>query len=431
MSEISESDKSKELCLKAFPLQNNRANLQRKTDFVNPGRSLYTFCMRKKLLVISPFLGRSGMERNLAYFFEQYPRAQFEIGFVYFERLYPKTQTSPLEESLQHISQTWQIKIPNGLGLFEVGMRLTHLIEEWQPEVILGKEWFAACAAVFARGRLSLTAATHPRIVALIENDPQMAFLEQIKKERLTRVKRVVYKHLLKQADLVIGVSRGVTQEAKRVFGISRHKLRTVYNGVDLALVKQQASLPSSHRWLKPELHHTSGIPVIVSCARLSPEKDLDTLIRAVALVHKKRRVRAIIVGSGKELVRLRRLSKRLGVSANIDFTGYSPNPFSLMSRADAFVMTSLSEGFPSVLLEAMACEVPVIYTDCRFGPEEIIDHGKNGLLVPVGQPAAVAEAIEKILNDYELRKKLVHNASHIIKQFTVQKAVQELSHLL
>ena len=386
--------------------------------------------MRKKLLVISPALGRSGMERNLAYFFEHYNPGQFAIGFVYFDRLYPKTQTSPLEDSLKRISHTWHIKLSEKKGVMDAGIQLTKLMETWQPDVVLGKEWFAACAAVFARNRLEVGAA-HPKIVALIENDPYRAFIHQVDQERLSRTKKLVYKHLLKQVDALVGVSRGVSVESARIFGVSHKKIHTIYNGVDVDMVQQLAQENPSHRWLKPSRFHVSGIPVLVSSARLSPEKDLNTLIRTVAMLNKTQRVRAIILGTGSELKPLRELSKRLGVFANIDFHGYTKNPFSFVAHADAFVMTSISEGFPSVLLEAMACEVPVVFTDCRFGPNEMIQQRKNGILVPLRNPEAVAEAIQEILGNPDFSQKLVREGQRTIKHFNIKKAVQELSRLL
>lgn len=387
--------------------------------------------MRQKLLVISPFLGRSGMERNLAYFFEHYPQSEFEIGFVYFERLYPETETSPLEKSLSRITRVWQIKVPKGFSLLKVGTELSHIINHWQPQVILGKEWFAACAAVFARSRLPLDSHLHPRVVALIENDPEFAFLQQVASERLSRPKKVIYKHLLQQCAAVVGVSRGVTQAAGRVFKIPSKKLHTVYNGVDVETIWEQAAESPHHKWLKHSRHEVSGIPVVVSCARLSPEKNVETLIRAVALVNKQQRLRAIILGTGKELLKLRQLNKRLGVYANIDFYGYAANPFSFMSKADAFVMTSVSEGFPSVLLEAFACDVPVIYTNCPYGPGEIIQHGKNGLLVPMRDPEAVAQAISFVLNNPDAAHAMAKTAARTIKHFEVKKTVRHLSAIL
>lgn len=387
--------------------------------------------MRKKILIISPFLGRSGMERGLAYFFEHYSPAHFELGFVYFQQLYPKTETSALQESLKKISHTWQIKVAPGFGLITAARELTKIIETWKPEIILGKEWFSACVAVFARGHLSIDFPHHVRVMALLENNPQHAFLNQLQQERLTGVKRLVYKNLLRQCEQVVGVSQGVSTEARRIFKLKKSQVKTIYNGVDLHLVQQQAALPAHHRWLAPRRDQINGIPVVVTIARLSPEKDVTTLIRALALLNKKRRVRSIIVGAGKELAHLKHLSKRLGVVQNIDFLGYTNNPFSLMARANVFVMTSLSEGFPSVLLEAMACGVPVVYTDCRFGPNEIIEQKKNGVLVPVGSPQDVAQAVMEILDDAKLRERLVKNGLRTIQHFSIHKTVRELSQLL
>lgn len=385
---------------------------------------------RQKLLVISPFLARAGMERQLASFFEHYDTRQFEIGFVYFKRLYPKTQTSPLEKSLRRISYTWQIKPHTTQSLRYQSSQLTEIVKTWEPDAILAKEWFPACIAVRARQRLP-SFVTRPRIVCLLENDPTLSFTAQLASERLSTAKRLIYARYIRQCDVVIGVSRGVTRTAAQVFSLPKQKLCTIYNSVDMHVVQQQARLSPAHPWLTPTPHHVQPIPVIVSSGRLSPEKDQATLIHALALLDARQPVRLILLGEGTELHHLKTLAKKLHVSSHIDFHGYAANPFTVMAHADVFVMTSTSEGFPSVLLEAMACGVPVVYTDCPHGPNEIIQNGKNGFLVPVGDASAVADCVQKILKSTSLRDRLIKAASKTVLDFSVEKHVEQLGMVL
>jgi glycosyltransferase involved in cell wall biosynthesis len=111
------------------------------------------------------------------------------------------------------------------------------------------------------------------------------------------------------------------------------------------------------------------------------------------------REARLIILGEGKERTKLEALVRKLGVAADVALPGFANNPFALMARASVFVLSSAWEGLPGVLIEAMACGYPVVSTDCPSGPAEILDGGAYGPLVPVGDDAALAQAILSVLD--------------------------------
>ena len=132
---------------------------------------------------------------------------------------------------------------------------------------------------------------------------------------------------------------------------------------------------------------------------KLKPQKDFGTLLRAFAAFRHQREGRLVVLGEGPERASLLALAASLGVSAEVDFPGFLPNPYALMRRADLFVLSSAWEGFGNVLVEAMACGCPVVSTRCPSGPDEILEDGRYGELVPVGAADALAGAIARTLD--------------------------------
>jgi len=122
-------------------------------------------------------------------------------------------------------------------------------------------------------------------------------------------------------------------------------------------------------------------------------------LLRAFALVRRKRMARLLIFGEGEERDTLEKLARELGVEEDVDLPGFVENSFSYLRRATAFVLSSLYEGLPTVLIEALASGCSVISTDCPGGAREILANGKYGDLVPVGDADAMADAICRILD--------------------------------
>ena len=133
---------------------------------------------------------------------------------------------------------------------------------------------------------------------------------------------------------------------------------------------------------------------MVVAAGRLTKEKDFATLLRAVALVQREREVRLMILGEGIERQQLEALASDLAIATTVALPGFVANPFRYMRRAAVFVLSSRSEGFGNVLVEAMACGTPVVSTDCPSGPGEILQGGRFGRLVPIGDAKAMADAI-------------------------------------
>ena len=161
------------------------------------------------------------------------------------------------------------------------------------------------------------------------------------------------------------------------------------------------------HEWF------TSGdSPVILAVGRLSAPKDYPTLLQAFERVCRDRQARLVILGDGPEREKLERLAEELGIAGAVSMPGYASNPYAYMQHADLFVLSSAWEGSPNVLVEAMACGCPVVSTDCPSGPDQILEGGRYGVLVPVGAPELLAVAITGALDNPVARSKLLTRAA-------------------
>ncbi|KST62780.1 glycosyltransferase [Mastigocoleus testarum] len=195
-------------------------------------------------------------------------------------------------------------------------------------------------------------------------------------------------------ADNIVAVSEGVAEDLANVTHLPRERIDLIYNPVLTSETFIRAKEAVHHPWFQP-----GEPPVILAVGRLKPQKDYPTLLRAFALVRKMRRCRLVILGDGSEKYNLKNLISELGLEKDVYMEGFVDNPYAYMSKANAFVLSSLWEGLGNVLIEAMACGCPVISTDCPSGPKEILAGGKYGELTPVGDPKAMAEAILKVLS--------------------------------
>jgi glycosyltransferase involved in cell wall biosynthesis len=117
-------------------------------------------------------------------------------------------------------------------------------------------------------------------------------------------------------------------------------------------------------------------------------------MLRAFAHLRAEHDIRLVILGEGRERPSLETLIGELGVAKDVRLLGFQKNPYSYMAHAAAFVLSSAWEGLPNVLIEALACGCPIVSTDCPSGPSELLDQGRYGRLVPVGNPVALAEGI-------------------------------------
>lgn len=203
------------------------------------------------------------------------------------------------------------------------------------------------------------------------------------------------------RADAVLAISNGVADQMAHVSGFPRERIQTITNPAVTPQLEQGAREPLSHPWFE-----AGQPPVVLGVARLSRSKDFGTLIRAFARVRRNRPLRLVILGDAKSEKKtekrrseLMQLADELGVADDVALPGFTSNPYQYMARAAVYVLSSHVEGLSNSLIEAMACGCPVVSTDTPSGPSEVLEDGRYGPLVPIGDSEAMANAIESVLD--------------------------------
>lgn len=200
---------------------------------------------------------------------------------------------------------------------------------------------------------------------------------------------------LYPRANQIIALSHGLADDLVQGYGVDPARIEVIYNPTVTDKLLEKAQEPVNHEWF-----NDSQIDVVLGVGSLSKQKAFPTLLRAFASVKRERSTRLLILGGGPERSTLEALCGDLGITDRVELPGAVANPYRYMANADVFALSSQFEGCPNVLIEAMACGCPVVATDCPNGPSEILEGGRYGPLVPVGDDRKLAEALEEVLEE-------------------------------
>nr|WP_275994100.1 glycosyltransferase [Argonema antarcticum] len=313
--------------------------------------------------------------------------------------------------------------IPPGVRVVDLGASrlllsipaLIRYLQQNKPTALLSAMEDINVAALWARR----IAGVSTRVVVTVHNTLSQESQNSIaiKKRLAPYLARLFYPW----ADAVVTVSKGSAEDLAQL-GISSERLKVIYNPVVTPELAKKAVEPVEHPWFAP-----GATPVILAVGRLEKQKDFPTLIRAFALVKQQRPVRLMILGEGTERASLEALVRELGLGADVALPGFVDNPYAYMAKAAVFVLSSLYEGLPTVLIEAMAGGTPVVSTDCKSGPAEILENGRYGKLVPVGDIKSLADAIATTLDESPDKAALQGKAA----EFSLEKAVTQYLQVL
>lgn len=195
-------------------------------------------------------------------------------------------------------------------------------------------------------------------------------------------------------ADRVVAVAQGMAEDLVANVGLAPETVEVIHNPIDAERIASRAREAPERDWPRDD-----GLPVLVTAGRLEPQKDHRNLLRAFARLRERRDARLLVLGDGSLRQGLVAEASELGLADRVSFPGRVDNPHAYFARAAAFVLSSVFEGFPNVLLEALACGCPVVSTDCPSGPSEILSRPELGALVPPGDPDALADAMLAVLD--------------------------------
>jgi len=298
-------------------------------------------------------------------------------------------------------------------GFFRRVHRFTRILRQERPD----------CVVSFMGEANFINALVSRRPILTVHN--HLSSFSRVRSRFESRVFDLLLKLLYRRA-MVVAVSQAVKDDLVEHYGIPENRVTVIVTAVDTEEIQRRALEHVICPW-------DNNAPVVITAGRLRPEKGQWHLLRAFAEVRKKMVCRLAILGTGELEDYLRGLASDLGVENDVFFLGWQNNPFKFFGRADVFVLPSVTEGLSLVVMEAMACKLPVISTNCP-GPAEIIaprGDDEFGLLVPrvdgnmyggvdplTKDELAMADAIFRILKNADLRQKFVSAGLIRLKAF-------------
>jgi glycosyltransferase involved in cell wall biosynthesis len=351
---------------------------------------------------VLPSLNGGGAERAAVQILNALDPAHWSRSMYLFERKGPY---------LAEIDPGIALTAGDGGSRLRRWLDLREFLKKTRPQLIVS---FLSYFSVLTAARAAGIGAR----VAFNQQTPMSAFLTDADyhwrwpwhRRAFSVVTRGVY-HLV---DAVITTSKGVADDLVSHFGVSGARIRVVHNPVDLDAIARAASEP-----LDPVHERLWVRPVIVAAGRLADAKNYPLLIDALTELRRSVPARLFVLGQGEREASMREQIARLGLGDAVVLCGFQSNPWKYIARADVFALSSRYEGFGNVLVEAMACGVPVVAT-ASPGTREIVSVGTDGLLVDRHEPQALAAALERVLSDPSLRERLSQGARASAQRFAL-----------
>ncbi len=289
------------------------------------------------------------------------------------------------------VAPTWPR--PDGVARLVLGLR--HHIRTAGTSTLVLNNLGMACTLLAAKAARILP----PVRLVIVERTPLSVMLADRLPSRAARPARAfvlaLMRWLYRRADTIIGVSNGVARDLEATLGREVGSISTIYNPVDTEAISTaiESAVPEPLEAAFRSLRR----PIVVSAGRMVPVKAQRDLLDAFAMMQTGRGS-LVILGDGPLRRDLERQAEELGVARRVWMPGFVDNPWWFIARSDLFALSSRREGFGRVLVEALACGVPVVSTDCPSGPREILDGVPNTRLSPVSDPSALAIAMEQLL---------------------------------
>jgi len=292
---------------------------------------------------------------------------------------------------------------------------IAKLLKSESPEIAFGMMYYASSLLSIAKKifRLKTIVISSPR-------GPLNAYINTFYKDK--KIDRLFWKlnfyFFCHYSDGLVVASDGTKRECIENYKANPENVKVINNGIDAEYVRERAletvaaSMPS-------------GYFIISTAGRVAHEKNFPLLLRAISIVRKTEKVKLMLIGDGPDRPELERLADALDIKGDVYFTGFQENPYKFIKRSDLFVHTCLLEGFGNVIVEAMACGVPVIATDCPYGPREIITNGENGVLAPMEDADALAHEMLSLLGNEIHRQDLSERGYLRSLYFSVDRMVK------
>lgn len=373
----------------------------------------------KRILCVLPQVTGGGAERFFLTFLHKIDRSKYEPVVALVRQGGGFDHEIPDDIKIHVLTaEGFSTKVLAALGTLRYTLALAKIIRATKPDAIVSFGSLLNGTVALAAHRIK-----YPYPVVLIEAIHESSeILHHSGLEKLSRTLFLRWTYPL--ATGIVAVSEDVATDLRTNFNI-KQGLHVIHYGIDLEQIRLLAKEPVNHPWLCTPRQGS----VIVACGRLVSQKGFSVLISAISKVSDD--VKLILIGDGEGKLSLERQIQQLGLHKRVDLVGYDRNPYRYIAKADIFVMPSLWEGLPIVLLEALALGIPIIASNCPTGPRITLNEGKCGILVPPRDCNALSKSIKRLLSDNKLQKQLCFAAQNRAEDFSAQKSVNSYLNLL
>jgi len=357
----------------------------------------------KILFVIYSIYG-GGAEKQMQYILKYIDRKKFQPYLALFQMTGKEKDVVPADVDVYDLSTKLR---PASFFLF---FKLAKLIKRIKPDKILSFMWGVNTVAVPAALICGV------KIIAGERTFP----MRSVERYGLGRIRRQLISFWYRRAEKIIANSDAVRESLIKDFCIPAANTEVIHNGIIEEEVRNKSG------------EQVQGIPegeFVISAGHLEEVKNYGFLIEVMAQVNKTKKVPLVILGEGP----MRHCLEKKAQAADIELIlpGHVRNPFPFIKKSSVFVLTSLYEGSPNVLLEAMACGVPVVAVDSPGGIREMIETGKNGIIISQGSKIEMAEAIKRILGNPDFAKGITAQAQKTVSQFDVLSMVKKYESII
>jgi len=359
-----------------------------------------------RIAIVIHSLGGGGAERAAVLLAEGLTEKQHQVSFI--TLFGEEADFYDLPEEIPRIALKVDGSSANLLQGLQNNLRrlrsLRQAVDSCQPNIVIS---FLDKTNVLTL--ISCLGSKYPLIVSE-QNDPTQNDIGRI----WNLLRRLTYPF----ATMVVSCSQGVDRNWS---WLSPKQRAVIYNPL---AVKDRDSTVAP-------LQLDSNFHKVVAMGRLTPQKGFDLLLQAFALISEQfPNWQLVILGEGEQRELLEALARKLGLESQVIMPGLVSNPFPVLQQCELFVLSSRYEGFGNVIIEAMSCGIPVISTNCPSGPGEIINSGKNGILVPNQDKDRLAQAMKTLMSDPERRQELSAQAQNSLRRFELNEIVSQWEQL-
>lgn len=359
----------------------------------------------KKLLFVLLSLSGGGAEKVASILLNHLNRDKFKITLVLFNKEGEYLNRIPTDIPIIEFGKK------SRWDFFNLILQLRKIIIHEHADVVFSLLCYTNIVTILASRFLR----KNVRIIISEQNIPELTSLYS----KLGHLKSMLANFTYKKATKIIVVSYGIKKSLINKFKTSEINIHVIYNPFEIEKVVALSNSPIDF-----PVSDFGTVKKIISVGRLTKVKNHKLLIESFSILRQSIPAILLILGQGDLKEELEKYTHYQGVSNYVYFLGFKDNPFAWMKNSDLFVLTSECEGFGNVIIEAMACKTPVISTDCPYGPGEIIESGKNGLLVPGNNKNILAESMAKLLSDGDLIKNIREEGFRTAQKYDIANII-------